>query len=391
MRPSSRKGGFTLIELMAALVAGLVAISAIYAVSSGSARHFQEQQRIAQTQMSLRMAMAQLRADIQRAGLYGTGNSAVANPPNLQGCPQPSPIIQAVEQLDSADDAVFQNFVTDNAVEFDRLRLVGNYATTGSYLMTGAVNSNQIRLQDTWQGFRRDFIVNDGTNTVSPAFAAAFAANRYLHIRTLQGTSVFTPISLAVSDGDVRVNVASPMPIASPCMPGLGDGATVAPLSRIEYAVVNPATDAQLAPLVNTNPATDAVLGLTPSVLVRREITFGAAPTVVANTTRVVLEYVADFSVRFVVDTNPTAANPTLTVLDGTAFQALGRPEDVRSVIVRLSVRTPGTQPQFAAPTKTRTAAEPLTRFVVRGAQGAARVRTVETEIFLPNLVPAPR
>ncbi|MBC7172556.1 MAG: prepilin-type N-terminal cleavage/methylation domain-containing protein, partial [Polyangiaceae bacterium] len=72
MRPSRKKGGFTLVELMAALVAGLVAITAIYAVGSSSARHFQEQQRIAQTQMALRMAMSQLRVDIQRAGLFGT-------------------------------------------------------------------------------------------------------------------------------------------------------------------------------------------------------------------------------------------------------------------------------------------------------------------------------
>ncbi|MCA9616172.1 MAG: prepilin-type N-terminal cleavage/methylation domain-containing protein, partial [Myxococcales bacterium] len=62
----SREAGFTLLELMVALVAGLVAILAVYYVSSASARHFHEQQRVAQTQTSIRMAMQQLRRDIGR-------------------------------------------------------------------------------------------------------------------------------------------------------------------------------------------------------------------------------------------------------------------------------------------------------------------------------------
>ncbi|MFW5921446.1 MAG: PilW family protein, partial [Polyangiales bacterium] len=53
-RRASKTAGFTLLELMVALVAGLIAISSIYFVSAASTRHFHEQQRIAQTQMSLR-------------------------------------------------------------------------------------------------------------------------------------------------------------------------------------------------------------------------------------------------------------------------------------------------------------------------------------------------
>src|SRR5687768_14165301 len=63
---------------MVALMAGLILITAVYYVGAGSARHFQEQQRIAQTQMNVRMAMENLRLDVARAGFQGVPNSNAA-------------------------------------------------------------------------------------------------------------------------------------------------------------------------------------------------------------------------------------------------------------------------------------------------------------------------
>ena len=40
MRPPRRSEGFTLVELMVALVTGAIAITAIYAMSASSTRHF---------------------------------------------------------------------------------------------------------------------------------------------------------------------------------------------------------------------------------------------------------------------------------------------------------------------------------------------------------------
>jgi prepilin-type N-terminal cleavage/methylation domain-containing protein len=410
MSPRRTRAGFTLIELMVALVAGLIAISAIYTVSGASARHFHEQQRIAATQMSLRMAMTQLRADLARAGLYGTPNSDSANPPNLQGCPKPSPRIQAVEFRDDPDGAAFADAYGNNGIQFDRLRLTGNYSTTGGYMVASAATATELRLQTDWQGFRRDFMTapsgGDGTAAVvdEAAFGAAFKAGRYVHVRTLQETSAFARIASVFVGGtsivpDVRVQLQDPLAIASPCLPGLGDGAVVAPLSRIEYAVVDPRKDDALAALRSSmDETTENQLGLRPAVLVRREIPFGCttdcAP--IAGTTRVVLEFAADFELRFVVDNQPDPSRPPdLQVLDGAAAQnALdpensgNYPEQVRSVIVRLSARTPGTDPRFAF---VEPDDGPLTRFQAHpDAPGASRVRTIEAEIFLPNLVPAP-
>ena len=83
-----RQAGFTLLEMMAALVAGLIAIGSIYTLSSASSKHFHEQQRISQTQMSLRMAMSRLTSDIARAGFGGTPNSAAELNLGMLACNQ---------------------------------------------------------------------------------------------------------------------------------------------------------------------------------------------------------------------------------------------------------------------------------------------------------------
>src|ERR1700712_5920127 len=73
----SSRAGFTLVELMIALIAGAFAVSAVYYLNGVSSRAFAEQMRVSETQMSLRSAMEQLRRDFSRAGYLGTPNSAL--------------------------------------------------------------------------------------------------------------------------------------------------------------------------------------------------------------------------------------------------------------------------------------------------------------------------
>src|SRR5690606_7579326 len=207
MRSPRRSEGFTLVELMAALVTGAIAITAIYTVSASSSRHFHEQQRVAQAQMALRMAMAQVRSDVARAGLYGTANSDTGNPTNLRACPRPSPRLHAVELLQNPDGDSFPEFAA-NEIEYDRVRLVGNYATTSGYVAMGATSANELRFDTTAQAFRRDFVV--GNEVSEPAFGAAFQVGRMVHVRSLQATSSFAPITSVTVGGtalapDVRV------------------------------------------------------------------------------------------------------------------------------------------------------------------------------------------
>ncbi|MEO0321364.1 MAG: prepilin-type N-terminal cleavage/methylation domain-containing protein [Myxococcota bacterium] len=389
-----REAGFTLLELMTALVAGLVAVTATYLISAETSRHFNEQARVAQTQTSVRMAMEQLRRDIARAGFFGTPNTQTE-----QRCVNAAFNYGALAYQDGAGTAALPLAGVNN-VEADQLTLVGNYATSDGYLArpAGAAN-NAVIVQEGWQAFRRSFgapeIPAGGAGFTANAydpnfFQAVFSQDNQLHIETTAGNHFFVAIQ-----GSTGVNRQVAFAPGTPPNPDCGDltGSTVAPLSRIRYRVLDPAADARFAALVNP---TDAARGITNSVLIREQIQFNGADTVVPGTERVILEYVANFSLTFVVDNRapPFAGPPNLVLLDDTqgaqAFLA-ANPERVRSVIVDLSARTPDADPGFRplAGNRDPAANGPLTRYrVIPNLDAAARVRSIRSEIFLPNVAP---
>ena len=70
-RRARSQAGFTLVEMMIALLAGSFAIMAVYYLGGVSSRGFNEQSRVAESQMALRTAMEQLRRDISLMGEGG--------------------------------------------------------------------------------------------------------------------------------------------------------------------------------------------------------------------------------------------------------------------------------------------------------------------------------
>ncbi len=397
---ASSVAGFTLIELMVAMTAGLIAITAIYTVASASSRHFHEQQRLAQTQSAVRLAMEQLRRDLQRAGFLGTPNSR-----REVRCVTPPQEIAALEYLSDFDSANLPQGAT-NGVKADRLRLVGNYATGDSYLAVGVDGTGStIFLQRQWQAFRRDFGVQAGPGSGDfpydpDRFRDVFRPGRFLHVTTQQNRHFFVRIT-GVDPTQASISFAPSLGVGGACVGGLADGAIVAPLARIEYAVVDLTADAvagsQLAPPGGrVDPAND-FLGRSNVQFVRREVAFdGDTATPVPGSERVVLEYVAFVDYRFVVDREVnTGLPPDLVTLAGAAAQNYlqNDPEDARSVVVTLAARTAEQDPRFPwVPTGAGNPAlgVPPSRYRVHGGgsgfQGAARVRSLRAEIVLPNL-----
>jgi prepilin-type N-terminal cleavage/methylation domain-containing protein len=402
-KPSLRPGGgsragFTLLELMVALTAGMIAITSIYFVSAASSRHFHEQQRIARTQMNLRMAMEQLRRDIQRAGFLGTPSSDAE-----QTCATPASPVQAIELLDDEDTGELPQAAT-NGVTADRLRLTGNYLTAGEYLAIGLVNStgNQIRLQRDWQAFQQEFGVFGGGSYDADHFEEVFSAGRMLHITTRQGYHFFVRITGSTGSSatiSFTPGIGPGSGVAGHCIGGLADGATVAPLSRIEYRVedlTNTDEGSSLAPTGGavTDPDAD-FRGQIGTQLTRREIRFDNTDQV-GNNERIVLEYVAGIEYGLVVDNETVDGNPPdLDFLRGGAAETFttNNPQRVRGVRVMLSARTPEQSPRFpwvASAAGNPANGVPPTRYRVvdpnNEFEGAARVRTMRAEILLPNL-----
>ena len=84
----SKNSGFTLIELMVAMVVSLLAVSSIYSLGAAMSKQFYEEQRVATSQGTSRVAIMELRRDISRAGLFGSPNGTLeptcdATPPSL--------------------------------------------------------------------------------------------------------------------------------------------------------------------------------------------------------------------------------------------------------------------------------------------------------------------
>lgn len=383
--------GFTLLELMVALVAGLTAITSIYFVGAASTRHFHEQQRIAQTQMGLRMAMEQLRRDIQRAGFLGTPNSD-----REIGCIRPSPRVQAIdyERVDDPEAAGLRN-ADENEVLADRLILTGNYATSDAYFAAGLDGTGTtIYLQRNWQNFRRDFGQStDLTLADEDRFEGTFRAGRFIHLTTQHGNHFFSEIASS-SAADASITLTSGLPVGGFCLGGLGAGAIVAPISRIEYVVTDLSTDSTAGGnLAALDSETAEARGLAGAQLVRRELTLDStAGTVVANSERIVLEYVAHVAYQFAVDTAGTGLPPSIQLQTGAdAMTTLANnPHRVRSVIVTLSARTPEIDPRFqwveSAKGNVLTGAPPTRYKVDPDRPGASRVRTLRSEIFLTNV-----
>ena len=111
-------GGFTLIELVVSLVAGLIVAMAVVGLSREATNSFHEEMRSAQAQMSVRTAIDRLRTDVSRASFMST--------PNLWG-----------------DPTVVSDYIANlgGAAPLNIKRLAGIRIHPGGSLKTANVNS----------------------------------------------------------------------------------------------------------------------------------------------------------------------------------------------------------------------------------------------------------
>lgn len=387
----ARKAGFTLLELMVAMLIGSMVVAALYTLGSGSSRHFQEQQRIGVTQRSVRMAMDRLRRDIARAGYLHVPSNL---DPNLQTCPAPAAPRDVPAVWFQDGDPVGQAALAAingpaNRVSADRLRLIGNY-TTGddyrTYTFSGA--GTTIDLQTNWLAFRRSFVVDIGAGPVVDVdrFNSVFQSGRMLHVQTGSKHAFvrITGASINASGTTAQVMISPALPPGA-CVAGLGVGGSVSPLSEVEYFIDQPAADSALA------PRSPAVTGAA-THLIRRELDMGTGMEL-PGTRRVVLEYAVDFNLDFIVDQQLTPGSPPdLQRIDGALAAPVvqARPWQVRGIIASLAARTPEQDTRFPWPESWnagRPIGQPLSRYqVFPGQDGAARVRALTTEVMMPNM-----
>ncbi len=437
--------GFTLVEMMIAIVGGLIAISSVYAVSGALNRQFFEQQRIATTQGAAQIALEEIRHDIMRAGLFGSpnaslekGTSSTVSAVKGKSC-DPTPM--ELDKLGTGTMPVtaFQYYydvdtsVVDpggfNGTRADRLRIVGNTMTSDRYVIEeydadGTAGRIYVRLEEESQAFRRSFLYGyastglpipfrTGTNdTQFNALIGAFNPRAIVHIETPEGNHFFRRVlrGPVFTAGLVtgHLELADPLPVKTACLPGVARGSTIAPLTWLEYLVASPdgaevpgafmefqgiwylptITEDPLLP-----PPEASELEETNAVLVSRQLAPDTGAPVLF-TTRVLAEWVADFRISFLIDTNSgTALPPNLELRDHTTSPTAEEvingnptpaPEQVRVVIVDLALRNPVEDPSLPFVSADGGA---LTRYEVDSTQkGSSRVRHAHIEIPMRNL-----
>jgi prepilin-type N-terminal cleavage/methylation domain-containing protein len=393
--------GFTLVEMLVAVVAGAMTIATVYSLGAGSTRAFQEQNRISQAQAAVRSGMEHVRRDFSRAGFGATPDSGTsasdgdrgANPAGCAVTPGFRLVGFAVNdnaytaQLWLADDA-------HNRVQADGVVMSGNFATGDHYLVSEIVGGTTISLQQTRQSFRRSF----GAPLDPQRFQDAFRPGRWVYLVSETGRRVAREIA-AVNGASATITVTEAISVG--CF-GYGRGARISPISRVEYYATAPENDAAFAWLLPAGSATERYArGVEQTILARRELSFSDANTPIANSERVVLEYLVHFDAAI---TRATAAagvvDPGLVETldgDGGAAALAADPGSGRAVRVTLGVRTPGVDRNFPWTGPRASQRAPLRSYLPRVPPNttatqavdqapAAHVRTAEEVIMLENI-----
>lgn len=424
-RRSTQRAGFTLIELMVALVVGGIFVGGVYAVAKASTRHFYQQYSVAHMQASLRYGVNQLKKDISKAGLFASPNAGLLQvqtecgpPPGNIHQPGGSGAIAGIS--DFTDNCVAGNAKCpqnnlrqspDNLVQVDSLVLLGNYVTASEYPIARAllVARNAVAIERQWHAFQRDFTTwfhssglaaSGGTmGELSPGLLnQAFMPGRMVGLRTMTGGMHYSTISSVDTSGgnEAPVRIVLDNPIGQSCNVS---GGWISPLSFIRYVVED---------VPDNTASAERFDGLQGRALqlIRREVrpddkVKPLQPDCSAPCTpdRVVLDYVVDFNVDFLFATATTPSVQDIVPITTTVRQVdpstvTNTPELVRSVFINVAVRSPDLDPNLAhLPNGGKDSArmwDPLLTYreTLPGTSlgFTARVRAMSAEIFVPNI-----
>jgi prepilin-type N-terminal cleavage/methylation domain-containing protein len=430
-----KNAGFTLVELMIAMIAGSFAIAGVYYLNGMSARTYAQQQAVSDAQMSLRSAMEQIRRDVARAGYlaapatgYLPNCAGVIPGPNQAATDNTSQHFQAItigrggsltykpDDISSgADVTALLKTPASNRVSADDLTMFGNFATADAYLANpiGSTHSSIVLQPDT-ESFRRSFFTPKANGSAAVAdyglFAATFREGRMLRVEH-GGRFFFRQIATgALWSAGQAPTIPLKTPLPATCVETT-NWMAVAPVSRIHYGL-----ESDQMPDFARLRADPTLPGSRRALLVRREeLTDSSAPAAatgitpnggaiksLANGARVVLDYAVEFGLSAVVSTQAPTVNvrPTWEHAITTAkIEAANLdPRRFRSLIITIASRAAEVDPRLGAVGGTRRLpdtnflGDPLLTFNVIDPNFPAltglqtRVRTLRSEIFLHNL-----
>ena len=398
--------GFTLVELLVAMAAGLVVAAAAFLLSKNATTFFQHEARISAAQLAATLGMARISADIQRASFMASPNIQ-RDPARCGAVPAAPPGLASLGGVQIEEDGstlawggqLYQSNINNFAP--DRLVIAGSFSTTEQfptqYIDRGGGGGHSIYLQTDAGAMAR---IRAGVLKGGDDITTIFRAGRMARVVDLTGRPMYGVIAgTTVVATNVIVQLEPGTPLqekldTNDCgVNGLGIGLMVNPISRIRYElrslVGDPIYGSMVNPPVDMTAAQKTATGdVGRTELTRTEI--DAFDAVVS--TELVAEYAVDLKFGLTIYDGTPRVLSRLPIPMTAADYAnagdvaiAGTPERIRAVQVRLSTRSRAPDRGVALP------AGPdgrLSRFLIDTSlppPAYARMRTLYADISLPN------
>lgn len=397
--------GFTLVELMVAVTAGLFVAVASFALAKQGSKFFQQEARIANAQFSATLGFDRLRADIARAGFLTTAN--VQRDPfvcgNTVGWPTGMSSLAALRII-AATPAEAQD--STNGLSPDQISMSGSYSSAETFPVRTVLAENskfQVYLQANTGAIARSDGQDGGT------MAQIFKAGRVLRILDGTGRYEFGAID------SYGINSAGQMVVslkATPSIPfrrpgtacgvvGLGVGMQANVVNWVRYEI----RDLQKSP-PTAYKSLFAPNATAPGDSSRRELVrveLDADGQEMTDSLELIAEYAVDLKFGLTVITGfKTTANvdPALTqfpIGDARNYEYTYQvsssspvnekaPHRVRSVRARLGVRSREADRAANVPAPATAPPGTLFRYGLPNDGGFSRARELVADINLPNL-----
>lgn len=407
----SPERGFTLVELMVALTGGLMISLAVFALARDSGRFYQREARVANATVGGLLGFERLRNDLARAGFLSSPN-AVRDP---RLCVNPDAAwpsaLRDLASIQLKTPTVSYPQLAANGRTPPSIVLAGSYSSGDVFgaFSVRAGNNIEFHLGNLTPGMPLQPALLRLGNSAAPTTATMqtiFRGSRALRI-VQNGRQYYGQIINAVGGVDPTVTVNSVPPIQERSGSALGCGldlggsaasrATINVVNFIQYNLGTPQTvtgKANYDALYTSSNQADAGAGesgRTELMRLERDIT-GLA---LEGTEEVVAEYAVDLNLQLTAVTSVTgccdprieaitAGSTLFSTFSGPTYGTLNTPELVRSLRVRLGVRS---REGDRATTVASPANAGLFRFNLGTgtADAFARVRTFQADVVLHN------
>jgi Tfp pilus assembly protein PilW len=433
-----RMRAFTMIELLVSLMAGLIVSMGVVGLSRVATNTFHEETRASGTELGLRVASERLRADLARASFMSTPNiqsdSRVSLPkgasyivpnvalPNLGTLAGVAYTPHGSVSATDSDTVKVATLSTENGISPDSILLGGNFTTADEYVVqsilpttSGGCSGQTVTLSsDSAAVLRQTLTANGAAKTATDAAAAMRDAFQPVVNATDKGQFMVRVVDdsghaqfaalcesksqmVSITTGGASPIVQLHLDPRSPILDAFGTGGsggttgfgvgrlTINPVQLIRWSIKRQ-PNARLDPGVTAQD--DAKFDL-----VRTWVDAAGAEV----RSELVAEYAVDLSFAFgqnasgsnFVATDFGEAAPLVAPL--TLPPTIGsRPQALRTVRFRLSIRTPTADRK--EPLGTPDGGGFIYRYCTTPGGCAttkayARVRTIVTEVSLPNQI----